>query len=106
VIVGDYVYGNTEGGWACLELKTGQRKWFNPAGNIRKGSLCWADDMLYLFSENGGNLALASATPEGLTVKGKLKVDGRGPSWAHPVVVGGRLYVRYDQNLYCFDVKQ
>jgi hypothetical protein len=61
--------------------------------------------MLYLFSENKGEAALATCSPEGLKVKGRVKVDGDGPSWAHPVVIGGRLYLRYDTNLYCFDVK-
>ena len=35
---------------------------------------------------------------------GTLTVEGSGPSWAHPVVIDGRLYLRYDTNLYCFDV--
>ncbi|MHC4537787.1 MAG: hypothetical protein ACYS6K_27975 [Planctomycetota bacterium] len=33
------------------------------------------------------------------------RLKGSGPSWAHPVVTGGRLYLRYADNLYCFDVK-
>ena len=41
----------------------------------------------------------------GLRLKGRVRVQGRGPSWAHPVVGGGRLYLRYDDNLYCFDVR-
>ena len=49
--------------------------------------------------------ALATCSPTGLQIKGKVTVQGRGPSWAHPVVIGGRLYLRYDTNLYCFDVK-
>jgi outer membrane protein assembly factor BamB len=73
---------------------------------VGKGSLCFADGMLYLFSENNGRGALAICSPEPpLKVKGKVKVDGSGPSWAHPVVIGGRLYLRYDTHLYCFDVK-
>jgi len=32
-------------------------------------------------------------------------VAGEGESWAHPAVFGGRLYLRYDNTLYCFDVK-
>ena len=70
-----------------------------------KGSLCFADGMLYLFSERGGQAALANCSPDGLELSGKVKVDGKGPSWAHPVVVGGRLYLRYDSHLYCFAVK-
>lgn len=98
------IYGNHEGGWACLELATGKRMWRERA--VGKGSLCFADGMLYLFSESGGQAGLATCSPAGLEMKGKVKVKGNGPSWAHPVVVGGRLYLRYDTNLYCFDVRQ
>jgi len=103
VIHEGHIYGNHGGGWACLELKTGKRLWEKRA--VGKGSLCWADGMFYLFSENGGQAALATCSTDGLEVKGKVKVKGKGPSWAHPVVTGGRLYLRYDANLYCFDVK-
>ena len=72
---------------------------------VGKGSLCWADGMLYLFSENNGQAALATCSPQGLEIAGQVKVEGEGPSWAHPVVIGGRLYLRYDTNLYCFDVR-
>ena len=40
---------------------------------------------------------------QGLQLNGTFDVEGSGPSWAHPVVIGGRLYLRYDTNLYCFD---
>ncbi len=103
VIEKGYIYGNHGDGWACLDLKTGEKKW--GAGGVGKGSLCWADGMLYLFGERGGQAALATCSPEGMAIKGRVQVKGSGPSWAHPVVVGGRLYLRYDTNLYCFDVK-
>ncbi|MHB1037498.1 MAG: outer membrane protein assembly factor BamB family protein [Pirellulales bacterium] len=103
VIHKGYIYGNHGGGWTCLDLKTGKKQWSENA--VGKGSLCFADGMLYLFSENGGQAGLATCSPKGLQLKGKVKVKGKGPSWAHPVVVGGRLYLRYDTNLYCFDVK-
>ena len=70
-----------------------------------KGSLCWADDMLYLYNEKDGTAGLATCTPTGLEMKGTFRVEGESQSWAHPVVAGGRLYLRYDDNLYCFDVK-
>jgi outer membrane protein assembly factor BamB len=98
-----HLYGNHNGGWSCLELKTGQKKWHEKA--VGKGSLCFADGMLYLFGERGGKAALATCSPEGMEIKGKVTVEGTGTSWAHPVVIGGRLYLRYADNLYCFDVK-
>lgn len=103
IIEKGHVYGNNGGGWACLELSTGKKVWSEHG--VGKGSLCWADGLLFLLSENGGNAGLAECTTEGLKLKGKVKVDGEGPSWAHPVVIGGRLYLRYEKNLYCFDVK-
>jgi outer membrane protein assembly factor BamB len=103
VIEGGYVYGNAGDGFICVDLKTGQKKWKEKS--VGKGSLCLADGMLYLFGENGGQAALAVCSPDSLQEKGKVTVKGEGPSWAHPVVVGGRLYLRYDNNLYCYDVK-
>ena len=98
-----YIYGNHEGGWVCLDLKTGDKMW--EESGVGKGSLCFADDMLYLFGENGGRAGLATCSPEGMEMKGTFNVRGDGPSWAHPVVIGGRLYLRYDTNLYCFNVR-
>jgi outer membrane protein assembly factor BamB len=98
-----YIYGNHNDGWSCLDIKTGQLKWH--AKGVGKGSLCFADGMLYLFGENGGKAALATCSPVGLEIKGIITVQGSGTSWAHPAVIGGRLYLRYADNLYCFDVK-
>jgi len=103
IIQDGYLYGNNGGGWSCLELKTGKVMW-NERG-VGKGSLCWADGMLFLFGEKGGKAGLATCSPDGMEMKGQFSVKGSGPSWAHPVVIGGRLYLRYDTNLYCYDVK-
>ncbi len=103
IIDNGYVYGNHGNGWVCLELKTGHKKWSE--SGVGKGSVCYADGMLYLFGERGGQVGLATCSPDGMQMKGTFNVAGSGPSWAHPVVIGGRLYVRYGTNLYCFDVK-
>lgn len=103
VIHEGHIYGNNNEGWACLDLKTGRTLWNERL--VGKGSVCWADNMLYLFSEDRGRAALATCSPEGVELKGEVQVEGDGPSWAHPVVIGGRLYLRYATNLYCFDVK-
>lgn len=104
VIDNGHIYGNHQNGWACLELATGKKVWDEKG--VGKGSLCWADDMLYLFGEKSGEVALATCSPQGLSIKGKMKVAGDDlPSWAHPVVIGGQLFLRYGPNLYCFDVK-
>ncbi len=103
VIHQGHIYGNHNNGYVCLDLETGRKKWQERA--VGKGSLCYADGMLYLFGEKGGRAALGTCSPEGMEVRGNVSVAGEGPSWAHPVVVGRRLYLRYDTNLYCFDVR-
>jgi outer membrane protein assembly factor BamB len=102
VIDGGYIYGNHNDGVACLDLKTGERKWFDKGPG--KCSLTWADGMLYMMAEKGGAVSLGNASPEGFKISGRFSVAGQGESWAHPVVIGGRLYLRYETNLYCFDV--
>ena len=103
VILGGHIYGNHNKGWTCLDLKTGEIKWYDDG--VGKGALCYADGMLYLLGEKDGKVGLATATPEAFKLTGSFSIEGEGPSWAHPVVNNGRLYLRYHQNLYCFDVK-
>ena len=104
IIEKGYIYGNNGGGWACLDLKSGRTVW-NSRG-VGKGSVCFADGMLYTYSERRGRMWLVPAKPNGFEVKGKFRVTGTGRwSWAHPTVIKGRLYVRYGTKLYCLDVK-
>ena len=102
VIKDGYIYGNNGNGWACLELKTGKTLW-NDKG-VGKGSVCLVDGELVLFSETAGKVGLAAASPDALKLTGQFSVKGKDKSWAHPIVVGGKMYIRYDTNLYCFDV--
>ena len=103
IIKDGYIYGNHEGGYTCLELATGKKMWFERS--VGKGSLCYADGMLYVFGERDGRAGLLTCSPDGTQQKGTFSVAGEGPSWAHPVIAGGRLYLRYAENLYCYEVK-
>jgi outer membrane protein assembly factor BamB len=103
VKVGDYMYSNAAGALLCMEFSTGKIMW--QARSSGKGSLCVADGMLYLLGE-GHEVALAEATPEGYREAGKFKVPSHGrPAWAHPVVCGGRLYIRDQESLAAYDVR-
>ena len=99
-----YIYGNHEKGWSCLELTTGKQKWY--AEGVGKGSICFADGMLYTFSEGGGRVGLVHAKPDAFEQVGEFRVEGRGNSWAYPVVASGKLFLRYHETLYCYDVKE
>jgi hypothetical protein len=60
---------------------------------------------LYCFSEKGV-VGLVEATPNGYQEKGRFSIPQEAlPTWSHPVVAGGRLYLRDQDNLYAFDVR-
>jgi hypothetical protein len=66
----------------------------------------YADGHLY-FRYEDGVMALIEATPEGYREKGSFKLPVNGsPSWPHPVVAGGRLYLREQDALLCYDVRR
>lgn len=103
VRVGDHMYGFGNGGLICMNFLTGKIAWIDRS--VGKGSLIYADGMLYLLGE-GHQMALAEATPEAYREHGRFNLEKFGrPSWAHPVVAGGRLYIRNQHRLTCHDIK-
>ena len=103
VKVGDYMYGFGSG-LICMNFRTGDIAWQDRS--VGKGSLTVADGMLYLLSERN-EVALAEATPKGYRECGRFKMPGHGrPSWAHPVVTGGVLYIRDQQSLTAYNVRR
>ena len=112
VLVDGYLYGHADGNhkwrhWACLEFSTGKTM-YSVDGLPAKasGTITYADGMLYLLGEPG-NVALMPADPEGFNIVSQFQLpeDGKGPAWAHPVVCGGRLYLRHGEFLYAYDVR-
>jgi len=109
VLVDGYLYGASHnfnrGKWICLDWKTGEKKYAERG--VGKGSLTCAEGMLYLLSENR-NVGMAKATPDGLKLVGQFRTPAgpEGPTWAHPVVCGGRLYIRHSDKLYAYSVKE
>ena len=86
-----------------LKFDTGEVAWRDRS--VGKGSLVYADGNLYCLSENGV-VGLVEATPAGYKEKGRFRIQqGSLPTWAHPVVAGGRLYIRDQDTIYAFDVR-
>jgi len=105
VLVNGYLYGSAMGGpWICLDFKSGDMK-YRERG-VGKGSLTYADGMLYTLSEQGA-MGLVPATPERHQVVSRFRIPpgGGGEVWAHPVVCGGRLYIRHGDALFAFNIK-
>ena len=107
VLVNDHLYGYSDGkGWVCQEFKTGKMVW-NDKDKLGKGAVTYADGHLYARSE-GGPVALIEATPRGYVEKGRLSQPDRSSqqAWPHPVIAGGKLYLRDQDILLCYDVRE
>jgi outer membrane protein assembly factor BamB len=104
VLIGDYLYGFSASILTAMKFDTGELAWRDRS--VGKGSLVYADGHLYLLSENGV-VGLVEATPTGYKEKGRFRIQQDSlPTWAHPVVAGGRLYLRDQDTIYAYDVRE
>ncbi len=103
ILVDGYLYGFNDSILTCLEFATGKQMWRDRS--VGKGSVTFAEGNLYIQGENNV-VGLAEASPAGYKEKGRFQIADKGlPSWAHPVVSGGRLYVRNQDTLVAYDIK-
>jgi hypothetical protein len=87
----------------AMHFDTGKVAWENRS--VGKGSLVFADERLYLYSERGV-VGLAEASPQGYREHGRFQLEtGNLPTWAHPVVSGGKLFLRDQDTIYAYDVR-
>ena len=109
LLIGDHLYGDRDASGApfCAEFLTGKVTWPRSRSQGRgSASLTFADGHLYIRYDNG-YVALVPADPKGYAEKGIFKIpNSDASSWAHPVVIGGRLYLREKDVLWCYDVSQ
>jgi outer membrane protein assembly factor BamB len=109
VLVGDYLYGgcgHMKGVPTCIDFRTGEVKW-KKEPQPGKGSLAAlaADGCVYLRMESG-EVILIAASPDGYKELGRFTPPVvHTPAWSHPVISGGRLYLRDQDTLMCYDVK-
>jgi outer membrane protein assembly factor BamB len=112
VLIGDYVYGghgHGDGQPFCLDLKSGHFMW-GPEREHRGGgsaAVLYADGRLYFrFQDN--TMALIEASPKGYNPISSFQLP-KGtstPGWQHPVIQDGKLFIRGNDQLYCYDIKQ
>jgi hypothetical protein len=73
--------------------------------SVGKGSVTYADGSLYIQSEDNV-FGLADATPSGYRETGRFTIPDKGlPSWAHPAISDGRLYVRNQDTVIAYDIR-
>jgi outer membrane protein assembly factor BamB len=104
ILVGDHLYGFSSSVLTAMRFDTGEIAWRDRS--VGKGSLVYADGHLYALSENGV-VGLIEATPKGYVEKGRFRIQQDSlPTWTHPIVVGGRLYLRDQDTIYAYDVRE
>lgn len=105
LLLDQHVYGYDSGTLVCMEWATGKIKWKDRS--VGKGSVTYADGMLYVLSEKG-MMGLVKAVPTGYQEisRFKLKDTSDKESWVYPVISNGKLYLRDQQRIWCYDVKK
>jgi outer membrane protein assembly factor BamB len=105
-----YVYtgtGHNKGFPLCVKMADGKVTW----GKIRNegegsAAVSYADGRLYFRYQNG-LMVLVEASPEGYREHGSFMIpDVEKPSWAHPVIADGKLYLREQDRLFCYDISR
>lgn len=111
ILIGDHLYGHSDGyAWVCQNFKTGEEVWGHR--DFRKGAIAYADGKLYCLEEGSGALVLAEASPAGWKEHSRFTLDPQskirsssGRIWTHPVIANGKLYLRDQDLIYCYDIK-
>jgi hypothetical protein len=78
-----------------------EEKWHN------KGSVIYADGMLYIFEEKQGHVGLLNPDPKGFELVSSFQIDGgEGPYWAHMSIYDRKLFVRHGEVLFVYDIAE
>ncbi len=103
VVVQDgYIYGLDASILACVDLETGKRKW--KGGRYGHGQvLLLTDQRLLLVTSEKGEVALVRADPEKYEELARFQAI-EGKTWNHPAIAQGRLYVRNDVEMACYQL--
>jgi outer membrane protein assembly factor BamB len=108
VLVGDHLYGDSDdkGIPFCAELMTGKIVWKQRGSGKNSATVMAADGHVYV-RYSDGTLSLVKADPAAYREVSSFAVPGSGdrPSWAHMVILDGRLYLREGDAILCYDVR-
>jgi outer membrane protein assembly factor BamB len=104
VLVGDYLYGFSSSILTAMKFETGEVAWRDRS--VGKGSLIYADRHLYALGEDGV-VGLLDATSAGYHEISRFEIPKGGyPTWSQPVIANGKLYLRDQDNLFCYNLKK
>ena len=108
--IGEFFYGSSAQSWVCQRKSDGQMVWSDR--KIRKGAVAFADDRFYHVQENDGKVLLIQADENASQIKGSFVLQPqtkrrsrKGKIWVHPVIANGKLYLRDQEIVYCYDIQ-
>lgn len=114
VLLDNHVYGyNEDRNWVCQDLETGQLAWPKKRAKqaIKSGSVLAAGGRLYILAE-AGTVALVEATPKEFKPLSQFNLPEeskqrkpRGGLWSLPSLSDGKLYLRDQELIFCYQVK-
>ncbi|MFM7115193.1 MAG: polyvinylalcohol dehydrogenase, partial [Planctomycetota bacterium] len=97
-------------GFTCQDPVNGDSLWTEK--KIKKGALSYADGRFYHLQEGDGKVILFEANEKEWKEKGSFKLEPqsekrnpRGAIWVHPVIANGKLYLRDQEIIHCYDIK-
>ena len=111
ILIEDHLFGHSnKKGWTCQDIATGKKVWQDRHA-LGKGAIAYADQRFYCLGEDTGDVVLIASSKEGWEEHGRFTLDPqselrspKGRIWTHPVIANGRLYLRDQELLYCFDI--
>ena len=107
ILVGNLLYASGYRNpkyWLALDWATGEIR--AEQKNLTTGAAVYADGRLYCLAEDG-RAALLTLAAEGFQIVGQFPIVSKRvrDAWAHPVLCNGRLFLRYHDTLWCYDVR-
>jgi outer membrane protein assembly factor BamB len=113
ILLNEHLYGYSENkGLICADFKTAKTIWTERRKLDTDGSVTFADGLLYCLGEKNATIVLVAPSPTKWKEEGRAKIpmeselrQSSGRVWTHPVIANGRLYVRDQEFLFCYDLK-
>ena len=114
LLVGDYLFGHSDdNGIICQNFSSGDLVWSDKKKNDAKIAVTYADGLLYCLDENSGECFLVEASATEYKAVSRFKMDPQttlrnpnGGVWTHPVISNGRLYLRDQDVICCYRIKE
>ena len=108
ILLGDYLYfghGHNKGFPRCINMATGEVQWKDRGPGKGSAAVGYAEGLLYYRYQNG-IMALIEANPKEYKLRGTFEIATKhAQSWPHPVIAGGKLYLRDQDELHCYNIR-